>query len=163
MRRFLIRVLVLLVPHICFPASISLAQDMSPIPLLSSVITQLQEGRPDSTMFGDQLLRTIGEQTHNTGRYDVLAALGPVTQINLAQSQDYPNGRLYSLQAQHSNGLSVWTLGINSISRRVEYANFNVVTAAQSQVLAQSPTVVDRPRNTVAPSAGCKIYPSLCN
>jgi len=138
------------------------AEEFSPVTLLSAMIMQLQEGRLDPSLYGEQLFRTIAEQTNNSGRYGQLAVLGPVTQINLMQAQEYPSGRVYYLQAHHANGVSVWNLGVNSMSQRIEYANFNVVSALQTQGAPQPQSSMDRLRNSNQPNMGCKLYPALC-
>jgi hypothetical protein len=133
------------------------AQEQSPIALLSTVIKQLQDGHPDPSLFGDQLQRTIAEQTNHSGQYMPLAALGPVTAINVTRSQEYPSGQLYSINAAHLYGNSSWTLGVNSISKRVEYANFSVFpVGADSNLPPQAPPISPNP-----PASSFSAYPSV--
>ena len=145
---------------ICAPA-ITHAGERAPTELLFEVIKQLQEGRPDLSLYSEGVKKTIAEQTNNRWQYGPLSQLGPVASINLMDSRDLPSGGVYVFQARHLRGMSIWTLGINSNSKLIEYANFNLTTDQSA-----SPQQFDKFRNSIPPSpdrpAECSRFPNLC-
>src|SRR5262249_43586073 len=99
--------------------------------VLQQVILQLQTGRPDPTWYGAELWQIMAVQTANTGIYPALVQLGAVQNIVVNEQVPLPTGVLYSLTAQHQNGISTWILGISSITNRIEYAEANFQGTAQ--------------------------------
>jgi hypothetical protein len=109
-----------------------------PRQILGQVIIQLQTGTPNPMWYGPQLWQTIAAQTSNTGVYIQLVRLGRVNNIVITQQVPLPTGMLYSIVAQHQNGISTWILGISSVTNRIEYANF---------VIGGAPQVLPYPNN----------------
>lgn len=155
LRRFII--VVTIASLLTASAIAAFAGDRDPTELLSDVIRQLQEGQLDQDLYGEQLKNTIREQTNDRLQYEALAKLGPVLSTNLVESQNYPSGKLYFLQARHLRGFSSWTLGVNEVSKRVEYANFNLSGGEGSK-----PFTGDRFRTPPSQEGACKRYPNLC-
>lgn len=154
-RRFII--VVTIASLLTASAITAFAGDRDPTELLYEVIRQLQEGQLDQDLYGEQLKNTIREQTNDRLQYEALAKLGPVLSTNLVESQNYPFGRLYFFQARHLRGFSSWTLGVNTVSKRVEYANFNL-----SGGEASKPFTGDKLRTPFSQEGACKRYPNLC-
>jgi len=139
-------------------------EEQNPVSLLSTVIGQLQAGKPDPNLYSEQLQKVIAEQTKNSGQYPPLTAMGPVTDIKIVQAQPTPAGQLYLLQAVHAHGFSTWTLGLNSKSNRIEYANFSVSGAQPPPMLPLpgSPALTGSSDLVLTPVSPCKLYPALC-
>jgi hypothetical protein len=95
--------------------------------ILSGMIQQLQQGRPDPSWYGPQLWQLMAMETGGSGVYPVLAALGQVRDIAVLQQNPLPGGFVYVMTAQHVGGVSHWMLGIGTASRRIEYAQAQFV------------------------------------
>ena len=143
--------------------------------VLREVILQLQTGTPNPQWYGRDLWTTIALQTGNTGVYPQLRLLGPVRDVQVTGQTQLPAGMVYGLAARHQNGQSNWVLGYNNLSRRIEYATFEVANAAQAQPLpaprrepipAQQPTPSIPDSQPLAAggetSTACKKFPNLC-
>lgn len=134
--------------------------------ILASMIQQLQTGTPNPTWYGPQLWQTIAMQTGGSGYYPALAALGPVTNINVVSSQGLPGGAIFNLIATHQAGQSTWFMGIGTMSNRIEYANFNVGSSLPPQQIpnpTSTPTPNPAPPTNPGSSGGaCSLYPDLC-
>ena len=147
-----------------------------PRQILTSVIQQLQTGTPNPSWYGPQLWQTIAMQTNNSGVYMPLVQLGQVTNVVLNGQTQLPAGPVYSLVAQHQQGVSTWLLGISLYTNRIEYANFNIGSTPQQlpaqplplpQTGAPTPGSVPNPPSSAPPptsgtSAACKRFPNLC-
>ena len=92
--------------------------------VLREMILQLQTGRPDPQWYGRDLWMTMAMQTGNTGVYPQLRLLGPVTDVQLTGQTQLPAGMVYGMTARHQNGQSNWLVGVNNLSRRIEYRDF---------------------------------------
>ncbi|UPJ63083.1 hypothetical protein [Bradyrhizobium sp. 191] len=147
-----------------------------PRQILAAVIQQLQTGTPNPAWYGPQLWQTIAMQTGNSGIYPQLVQLGQVTNIVLNGQSQLPAGPVYSLAAQHQQGVSTWLLGISLYTNRIEYANFNIGSAPQQlpaqplpipQTGAPTPGSVPNPPSSAPPqtsgtSEACRRFPNLC-
>jgi hypothetical protein len=148
-----------------------------PRQILAAVILQLQTGTPNPNWYGAQLWQTIAMQTNNSGVYVPLVQLGQVTNVVLSGQTQLPAGPVYSMVAQHQNGVSTWLLGISLYSNRIEYANFNVGNATPLALPAQpvplpwsaapQPGTTPNPPPSPPPAASstseaCKKFPNLC-
>lgn len=150
-----------------------------PQQILGAVIQQLQTGTPNPGWYGGQLWMMIANQTNNSGMYVPLAQLGPVQNISLLNQVQLPSGPLYSLSAQHSGGISTWTIGISVYTNRIEYANFNIngsqpplppppitttpIATAPVSMPGTTPTPPVGPPPTASPTSdACKKFPTLC-
>ena len=111
--------------------------------VLREMILQLQTGTPNPQWYGRDLWMTMAMQTGNTGVYPQLRLLGPVTDVQLTGQTQLPAGMLYAMAARHQNGQSNWVIGVNNLSRRIEYASFEVANAGQA---------LPAPRQQPAPS-----------
>jgi hypothetical protein len=144
--------------------------------VLREMILQLQTGTPNPQWYGRDLWMTMAMQTGNTGVYPQLRLLGPVTDVQLTGQTQLPAGILYAMAARHQNGQSNWLVGVNNLSRRIEYATFEVANAGQTLATPsaprQQPTPSQQPaRSSPDPqplpaggeaSAACKKFPNLC-
>jgi hypothetical protein len=140
------------------------------------MILQLQTGTPNPQWYGRDLWMTMAMQTGNTGVYPQLRLLGPVTDVQLTGQTQLPAGILYAMAARHQNGQSNWLVGVNNLSRRIEYATFEVANVGQTLATPsaprQQPTPSQQPaRSSPDPqplptggeaSAACKKFPNLC-
>lgn len=141
---------------------------------LMQMILQLQTGTPNPGWYGVDLWQTMAMQTGNSGVYPILVQLGPVQQVTVTGQMPLPTGQLYTLTAHHQNGVSTWTIGISSLTRRIEYANFNVGGAPSALPYPQTPPdpgpfarPVNPPPNNPPPvssdtSEACRKFPNLC-
>ena len=134
--------------------------------VLSAMIQQLQTGTPNPDWYGPQLWQTIAMQTGGSGYYPSLAALGPVTNITILSSQGLPGGAIFNLVATHKGGQSTWFMGINAMSNRIEYVNFNIGNSLPADPLPKpTPTPTPVPPTPTSPSSSggaCSLYPDLC-
>jgi hypothetical protein len=98
-----------------------------------------------------------------------------------------PAGPLYAMVARHQNGPSSWVIGYSNLTKRIEYANFNLT--GQPQVLPRplpppgpvgqpgpppqsapvpnpgqvaQPGTVPPPNPPANPSPACQRFPNLC-
>lgn len=138
-----------------------------PRPILAAVVQQLQTGSPNSGWYGPVLWSTIAAQTGGSGYYPSLAALGPVTTIDVVGSQALPYGAIFQLVAHHNSGASSsWFMGIGAASNRIEYMNFNIGASLPSQPIPNpTPTPTPNPPTPTTPSSSggaCSLYPDLC-
>lgn len=141
-----------------------------PRPILAGMISQLQTGTPNPMWYGVQLWQTIALQTGYTGVYPQLVQLGPVQNVVVTQQQPLPQGWLYAMTAQHSNGQSTWQIGISIMSNRIEYANFNVGWSPTPFPLPTNPAPSPSPGPSPTPepdpsarnSEACRKFPNLC-
>jgi hypothetical protein len=108
------------------PITTSAKAQVDPRQILSAVILQLQTGTPNPNWYGAELWQTIAMQTGYRGIYPLLVQLGQVTNVVVSGQSQLPAGPVYSMVAQHQNGVSTWLLGISLYSNRIEYATFNV-------------------------------------
>jgi len=153
------------------------AAQADPRQILAAVVQQLQTGTPNPYWYGPQLWQTIAMQTNNSGVYFPLVQLGPVTNVVVSGQVQLPAGPLYSLVAQHQNGVSTWQLGISLYSNRIEYANFNVGSSVPQPLPSQpvpiptsgapQPGTAPNPPPNPPPAASasseaCKKFPNLC-
>lgn len=129
--------------------------------ILAGMIEQLQTGTPNPMWYGAQLWQTIAMQTGNTGVYPQLAQLGSVQDVIVTQQQQLPQGWLFAMTAQHSNGHSIWQMGVSSITNRIEYANFNV-GASPTPPPNPQPNPIPAPSPSPSESEACKKFPNLC-
>lgn len=174
LRRYLILSAAALVGTVGVP--LRARAQLDPRQILAAVIQQLQMGQPNPSWYGPQLWQTIVMQTGNTGFYPVLAQGGPVTNVQVTQQQQLPNGVMYQLTSTQANGLQLgWTMGISMMSNRIEFLNFNPV-----QSTPVIPTTEPRPGPSPAPppnpnpnppggnptpatpSEACTRFPNLC-
>lgn len=125
--------------------------------VLKAVIFQLQNGKPDPQWYGQELWATIALQTNNTGIYPQLRRLGPVQSVQVTEQMPLLLGVMYAITATHRDGQSTWQLGISGITRRIEYARFEVNQA----VKPLRPSEPDQPSD-FEKSAACKKFPNLC-
>lgn len=159
------------------PATRTASAQADPRQILMAVIQQLQTGTPNITWYGPQLWQTIAMQTGNSGVYPQLVQLGQVTNVVVSGQTQLPAGPVYSLVAQHLNGVSTWQLGISLYTNRIEYANFNVGNPAPQPLPAQpvplprtaAPTPGSAPNPPSEPptpvdkaSEACRKFPNLC-
>ncbi|MBA5639800.1 hypothetical protein H3H37_22315 [Duganella sp. LX20W] len=148
-----------------------------PREILAAMIMQLQTGTPNPQMYGQQLWQTIAIQTGNSGVYPQLAQAGQVQNIVLTGQQQLPQGWLFAMAVQHTNGQSVWMIGLSSITNRIEYANFNVGAEPAPLPLPRTTPTIPRPTppnpsptppsdepTSPAPSdsEACRKFPNLC-
>ncbi len=106
--------------------------------VLREMILQLQTGTPNPQWYGRDLWMTMAMQTGNTGVYPQLRLLGSVTDVQLTGQTQLPAGILYAMAARHQNGQSNWLVGVNNLSRRIEYATFEVANAGQQVPVTQT-------------------------
>ena len=143
---------------------------VDPRQILAGMISQLQTGTPNPMWYGAQLWQTISLQTGYTGVYPQLVQLGPVQNVVVTQQQPLPQGWLFAMTAQHSNGQSTWQIGISSMSNRIEYANFNVGWSPTPFPLPTNPAPspspepgpTPRPDPSARDSEACRKFPNLC-
>lgn len=161
--------LILLVALLEFGVLHEATAQGDPRQILAGMISQLQTGTPNPMWYGAQLWQTIAMQTGNSGIYPQLAQLGPVQDVVVTQQQQFPQGWLYAMTAQHSNGQSTWQVGVSNISNRIEYSNFNIGTTSKPFPLPNpnpSPSPQPDPTPSPAPlpsgSGACKKFPNLC-
>ncbi len=158
------------------PMTTRVEAQADPRQILAAVILQVQTGTPNPNWYGPQLWQTIAMQTNNSGVYPVLVQLGPVTNVVLNGQTQLPAGPVYSLVAQHQNGVSTWLLGISLYTNRIEYANFNIGSAPQQlppqpvqlpQSQTPFPGTAPNPPSNPPPAASsaseaCRKFPNLC-
>ena len=144
--------------------------------VLREMILQLQTGTPNPQWYGRDLWMTMAMQTGNTGVYPQLRLLGSVSDVQLTGQTQLPAGILYAMAARHQNGQSNWLVGVNNLSRRIEYATFEVANAGQTLPTPSAPRPQPTPSQQPArpnpdaqplpaggePSAACKKFPNLC-
>jgi hypothetical protein len=156
---------------------------LTPEQLLAAVIFQLQNGKPQPSMYGPAFWQTIMTRTGNTGYDQALAELGAVTKVSLVQTQPLPQGTVYGMIATHQRGLSSWSLAIADQSYRIEYGAVSLSTDLQpapqsapsgqpslthpvpEQPAPQPATPVAQPSTAPAPtpaSEACRKFPNLC-
>ncbi|MBR1325697.1 hypothetical protein [Bradyrhizobium ottawaense] len=172
--RFLIAVVLACLLQV--PVTRTASAQADPRQILTAVIQQLQTGTPNPTWYGPQLWQTIAMQTNNSGVYMPLVQLGQVTNVVLSGQTQLPAGPVYSMVAQHQQGVSTWLLGISLYTNRIEYANFNIGSTPQQlpaqpvplpQTAAPTPGSVPNPPANPPPqtsgtSEACKRFPNLC-
>lgn len=159
------------------PATRTASAQADPRQILAAVIQQLQTGTPNITWYGPQLWQTIAMQTNGTGVYMQLVQLGQVTNVVVSGQTQLPAGPVYSMVAQHQQGVSTWQLGISLYTNRIEYANFNVGSSTPQplppppvplpQTSAPTPGSEPNPPSRPPPQASssseaCRKFPNLC-
>ncbi|MGY8636548.1 hypothetical protein RAD15_29160 [Bradyrhizobium sp. 14AA] len=159
------------------PATRTASAQADPRQILTAVIQQLQTGTPNAGWYSPQLWQTIAMQTNGTGVYTQLYYLGPVTNVVVSGQTQLPAGPVYSMVAQHQNGVSTWQLGISLYTNRIEYANFNVGNPTPQPLPAQpvplpkmaapTPGSAPNPPSETPPPAdktseACRKFPNLC-
>jgi len=145
--------------------------------ILNQVILQLQTGTPNPQWYGVELWQTMAIQTQNTGVYLPLRQLGQPTNIVITEQLPLPTGMLYAMTVQHVNGMSTWVVGISTLTKRIEYMNFNVGGTPQLLPYPNEPSAAPSPApapNNPQPappsnpppqgtdSDACKKFPNLC-
>lgn len=84
-----------------------------------------QQGGPVLyTVFGQQLLSLIFQQTGGTGVYMPLVQLGAITNIVVGGVNALPNGTFVSCRVFHANGFSDWQIGFSPYTQRIENSTF---------------------------------------
>jgi hypothetical protein len=155
-------------------------QQLDPRQVVQNVILQLQTGSLNPSWYGLQLWQTIALQTNNTGIYPQLVQLGPVVSAQVTQQIQLPTGALYAISVQHANGVSLWQLGISTLTNRIEYAHIDPLPGLSIAAGAAPPsppplpsttpsgTATPAPSGTSPPgtadptSEACKKFPNLC-
>jgi hypothetical protein len=107
-------------------ATSALAQGITPGNLLFELIDQLQTGRSRPVLYGPDVQRTVAEQTNDTGIYQSLRRLGPVTGTRIDRTENLNGGVLYYMTATHQSGISTWAVGYSTRTQRIEYIHFTV-------------------------------------
>jgi hypothetical protein len=159
------------------PTTTSAKAQVDPRQILAAVILQLQTGTPNQNWYGAELWQTIAMQTNYSGVYPPLVQLGQVTNVVVSAQSQLPAGPVYSMVAQHQNGVSTWLLGISLYSNRIEYAYFNVGSAIPPGLPPQpvplplssapQPGTTPNPPANPPPAASstseaCRKFPNLC-
>ena len=142
-----------------------------------------QGGAVLTTVFGQQLLQLIYQQTGGTGVYAPLVQLGQIVNIVVGGVNALPNGTFVSCRVFHVNGYSDWQLGYSPYTQRIENSSFLPYWTAAQQMPPQpqpqpaSPapaysapppiqqqTGKPQPPQPPAPtqSEACKKFPNLC-
>lgn len=132
------------------------------------------------SVFGQQLLQIILQQTGGTGVYVPLVQLGQITNIIIGGVNPLPNGTFVSCRVMHVNGYSDWQIGFSPYTQRIENSVFVPYwTAAQVMPQQQTPQYTPSPTQappsfqtppsqpTQAPTAptqseACRKFPNLC-
>jgi hypothetical protein len=123
-------------------------------------------------VFGGQLQLVIMSQTNNTGKYQPLIDLGAISDIAIGGVQQVPNGIIVQGRAFHKEGYADWTLGYSTVTRLIEFGNFNPYSktwngGVPGTASAPAPTTTTGGPTTTDPvppsqDDACKKYPSLC-
>jgi len=116
-----------------------LAQGVTPSNLLFELIDQLQTGRSRPVLYGPDVQRTVAEQTNDTGIYQSLRRLGPVSGTRVDGTQNLNGGVLYTMTASHQNGTSTWSIGYSTRTQRIEYIHFTTKPTAAAPPPAAPP------------------------
>src|SRR5437773_2963155 len=147
--------------------------------VLAGMIYQVSTGTENPNWYSPQLYQTIAIQTGNSGVYPQLRQLGTVQNVIVNQWLALPGGVVYSMTARHQFGVSFWEFGVGTFTNRIEYANFNIGSAAvpiplPGQPSSGQPTIVTpsvgepptqqqpKPAPTQGQTDACKTFPSLC-
>ena len=147
-------------------------------------VQSVQPGGPSVySVYGQQLLQVIYQQTGGSGVYVTLMQLGQITNIIVGGVSQLPNGTFIACRVMHVNGYSDWQIGFSPYTQRIENSTFVPHwTAAQvmpSQpvpqytpaspaptqappAIQQQPSQPTQPPTAPSQSEACKKFPNLC-
>lgn len=178
-----ISMLMLVISMGLFQFSGSAKAQGSPEQLLYYVISAFQNCGPPQVYqsLSPQLYQQVFLQTQGSGCYFQIQQAGPVQQIVLIGSRDFPVGRLFQLRVSHPNTTVDWFMGVNHLTGQIDFLNFqNLVPGTPAPTIATGPTpdggpspmpanqptpapsTGSEPSPTTTPVDGCDIYPAMC-
>lgn len=143
---------------------------------LAQLISAFQNCGPPQVyqMLSPQLFQGIAQQTGGMGCYPQIRAAGPITNMVVIDQRNFPIGPLFVIRVTHqASGPVDWFMGINLMTQRVEYLNFqNVMPNTPTPTVMSGPTapqIVNPTPTTSAPAPGpgsggegCSLYPAMC-
>ncbi len=146
-----------------------------PRPSLLSIINAFQNCGPPQAyqILSPQLFQAIAMQTNGKGCYPAIRQAGPITSMQMLQSQDFPIGPLFMIRVQHPQAVADWYIGFNRMNGRIEYLNFQPAQGSAIPDIGRPPTgpiphPTPTPGTTPGPapgpdaSEGCRAYPAMC-
>ncbi len=187
-RRILAGVMLLAAPMSAvlalFPATARAQMPPTPQQICQLAVQASQQGGPGvASVYGQQLLQLIYQQTGGTGVYMPLVQLGQIVNIFIGGVNHLPNGTFISCRVMHVNGYSDWQIGFSAYSQRIENSTFMPYWTAGQTLPPQQPPSPKQPTGPaasvppiqqqtgkpptpqpVAPSQSeaCKKFPNLC-
>ncbi|WP_277667814.1 hypothetical protein [Novosphingobium lindaniclasticum] len=154
-------------------SSPSYGQNFDPRTTLGQMISAFQMCGPPQAyqMLSPALFKLVAMQTGGSGCYSAIASAGPITGMQVLQSQQFPVGPLYSVRVSHQSGSVIWLIGFNKFTNKIEYLNFQPdigVNQASGDIRVglpsgQGPSTDDeREPNPNAEKSECQLYPAMC-
>lgn len=147
----------------------------SPEQFLYTMISAFQNCGPPQVYqsLSPQLYQQVYFQTQGSGCYFQIQQAGPVQNIALIGSQNFPIGRLFQLRVSHSNTTVDWFMGVNHVTGQIDYLNYqNLVSGSPAPTIATGPTpdggpspapvIQSTPSTSPTSTDGCDIYPAMC-
>jgi hypothetical protein len=139
----------------------------SPEQYLYNVISAFQNCGPPQVYqsLSPQLYQQVFFQTQGSGCYLQIQQAGPIQNISLIGSQEFPVGRLFQLRVSHPNTTVDWFMGVNYVTGRIDYLNFqNLASGSPAPTIATGPKPDGGPSPPppTASTDGCDIYPAMC-
>lgn len=159
----MIRIILLFSSFIAAQAALAQSGGLEPRRTLSTLIAAFQNCGPAIAyqMLGLQAFQIVFQQTGGTGCYPAVRQLGPVQQIEIVNTTQYPVGPFYTLRVTHQSGdKSYWQLGLGTATNKVEHISvFNYEPPA--------PPIVDEKGKSAGhagkeASEGCLMYKVMC-
>lgn len=161
--------IVVIATAIAFLMSKSASAQFDPRQPLNILIAAFQRCGPPQAyqMLSPYLFQVVAQQTGGRGCYQEIASAGPVTQMQVIQSQQFPIGPLYVIRVDHSSGIKAdWFVGFNRVTGQVEYLNFqNAQSITPTIERGPSPTEggpSTPPVDRGGSGEGCDLYPAMC-
>jgi hypothetical protein len=143
-----------------------------PREVLGMLISAFQNCGPPQAyqVLSPQLFNLIAAQTGGSGCYAPIRGAGPVTGMQVIQSQNYPIGPVYLIRVTHQAGPADWFIGFNRSTGRVEYLSFQAAQPGTTIETGPSPgaggpSPSDSPTPPPPPGDdpdGCSLYPAMC-
>lgn len=155
----------------------------SPEQYLFQVISAFQNCGPPQVYqaLSPQLYQQVFVQTQGSGCYFQIQQAGPVQNIVMVGSQNFPVGRMFQLRVSHPNTTVDWFMGVNHITGQIDYLNYqNLVVGSPAPTIetgpvpdggpSPAPTIEtapvpddgSNPAPTSTSADGCDIYPAMC-
>lgn len=173
MRRFAPSILALIAATAVTIVSKPTQAQFDPRQPLNTLIAAFQNCGPPAVyqLLAPNLFQIVAQQTGGRGCYPQIASAGPVTGMQVIQSQQFPIGPLYVIRVQHSSGVRAdWFIGFNQGTGQVEFLTFQNAQGGNPTIQTGPSPSGDGPSAPPPGSGGrgdsgsdgCDLYPAMC-
>lgn len=156
------------------PAKTASAQPFDPRNPLGVLISAFQNCGPPQAyaVLAPPLFQAVYHQTSGRGCYPQIAQAGPVVNMQVVHTQQFPIGPLFVVRVAHHSVAADWYIGFNQFTGQVIHLNYQpamISAPPPPPPIDQPPPNPDGPTpgSTPGPSGGeasdgCRLYPAMC-